>query len=214
MLLSQSARSFSALFTRWRFSVSLSSLPLPLSKSSSAAAPSCPPGGLSSGHAETVWNVPLQDHPWYDHVRLKRVFVTDGTRHQVVLVDMRKLLVCADRDNTDYVLKPVAEWHSGKVRGIREFLDPESPRIPQMPYVTISTRRAPGLLGWLGLEREGVVAFRNGQHRARYLADAGARWCPVEVHEREATLLREVCGAADDARTAIRATPLKSESGA
>jgi hypothetical protein len=155
--------------------------------------------------------VPLHDHPWYDHVRLKRVFVTDGTRHQVVLVDVRKLLACANRDNTDYVLKPVPEWHSGKVRGIREFLDPDSPRIPQMPYVTISTRRASGLLGWLGLEREGVVAFRNGQHRARYLAEAGARWCPVEVHEREAALLREICGAADDARTVVRAVPLGRE---
>jgi hypothetical protein len=161
-----------------------------------------------------IWTVPVEEHPWYDHVRLKRVFVTDGTRHQVVLVDLRKLLACADRDNTDYVLKPVAEWHAGKVRGIREFLDPESPRIPQMPYVTISTRRAPGLLGWLGLEREGVVAFRNGQHRARYLAEAGARWCPVEVHEREATLLREVCGAADDARIAIRTTSRGGEGGA
>ena len=204
MLLTQSARSVSALLTRWRLFAGLTSLPLPLSNSSSATAPAC---------AETVWTVPLQEHPWYDHVRLKRVFVTDGTRHQVVLVDVRKLLACADRDNTDYVLKPVAEWHSGKVRGIREFLDPENPRIPQMPYVTISTRRAPGLLGWFGLEREGVVAFRNGQHRARYLADAGARWFPVEVHEREAALLRELCGAADDARTVVRATPLNTGGG-
>ena len=187
---------------RWRPAASLPSLPLclPLPNSLPASAP-------SSG-AETVWIVPLENHSWYDHVRLKRVFVTDGTRHQVVLIDLRKLLLCADRDNTDYVLKPVAEWHAGKVRGIREFLDPDSPRVPQMPYVTISTRRAPGLLGWVGLEREGVVAFRNGQHRARYLAEAGARWCPVEVHEREAALLRELCGAADDARTAIRATQL------
>lgn len=153
---------------------------------------------------EPVWIVPLHDHPWYDHVRLKRVFVADGTRHEVVLVDAHKLLCCAERDDTDYVLRPVNEWHSGKVRGIREFLDPANPRIPQMPYVTVSTRRGPGLLGWLGIEREGVVAFRNGQHRARYLAEAGARWFPVEVHEREVTLLRQVCGAADDARTAIR----------
>jgi hypothetical protein len=61
------------------------------------------------------------------------------------------------------------------------------------------------------LEREGVVAFRNGQHRARYLADAGARWFPVEVHEREAALLREICGAPDDARTCdSRSTPLNA----
>jgi hypothetical protein len=213
MFLSQSARSVTALFTRWRFAASLSSLPLPLSKSPSTDTPTESPGTPASGRDETVWIVPLYEHSWYDHVRLKRVFVTDGTRHQVVLVDVRKLLACADRDNTDYVLRPVAEWHSGKVRGIREFLDPDNARIPQMPYVTISTRRAPGLLGWLGLEREGVVAFRNGQHRMRYLADAGARWCPVEVHEREAALLREMCGAADDARTAIRASSLGKEGG-
>lgn len=203
MYFSQSTRSLSALLTRWRFFAGLSSLPLPLSNSSPAAAVGC---------IETFWNVPLSGHPAYDHVRLKRVFVQDGTRHEVVLVDVRKLLACANRDNTDYVLKPVAEWHSGKVRGIREFLDPENPRVPQMPYVTICTRRAQGLLGWLGLEREGVVAFRNGQHRARYLADAGARWFPVEVHEREATLLRELCGASDDARTVIRPTTPASDS--
>jgi hypothetical protein len=198
MFLSHPARSVSALFMRWRSVASMPSLPLslPLPNSLPASAPSS---------AETVWIVPLENHSWYDHVQLKRVFVTDGTRHQVVLIDLRKLLLCADRDDTDYVLKPVAEWHAGKVRGIREFLDPDSPRVPQMPYVTISTRSAPGLLGWVGLEREGVVAFRNGQHRARYLAEAGARWCPVEVHEREAALLRDLCGAADDARTAIRA---------
>jgi hypothetical protein len=140
------------------------------------------------------WTVPLPGHPGYDHVRLARVFGCDGTRHEVVIVDVRKLLVCADRDETDYVLKPVDDWHAGKVRGIREFLDPDNARVPQMPYVTISTRRAPGLAGWLGLAREGVVAFRNGQHRARYLAWAGATWLPVEVHEREAPLLRELCG--------------------
>lgn len=143
-----------------------------------------------------LWIVPLPAHSGYDHVRFSRVFAADGTRHEVVIVDVRKLLQCADRDETDYVLKPVGEWHAGKVRGIREFLDPGNQRVPQMPYVTVSTRRAPGLAGWLRLAREGVVAFRNGQHRARYLAWAGALWLPVEVHEREAPLLREWCGAA------------------
>ncbi|MFC0397572.1 plasmid fertility inhibition factor family protein [Paraburkholderia rhizosphaerae] len=153
---------------------------------------------------ESVWVVQLNDHESYDHVRLKRIFSCDGTRHEVVLVDARKLLLCADRDDTDYVLRPVHEWHPGKMRGIREFLDPDNTRIPEMPYVTVSSRRAPGLIGWLRLEHEGVVAFRNGQHRARYLASAGARWFPVEVHEREAALLRQYCGAPDDARTALR----------
>jgi hypothetical protein len=95
------------------------------------------------------------------------------------------------------VLKAVSDWHAGKVKGIREFLDPDNPRVPEMPYVTISVRRTPGLLGLLGMSREGVVAFRNGQHRARYLAHAGALCLPVEVHEREAQLLREMCAAPD-----------------
>ncbi|MDR3101247.1 MAG: hypothetical protein LBV73_29805 [Paraburkholderia sp.] len=144
-----------------------------------------------------LWIVPVPGHYPYDHVRFKRVFATDGTRHEVVSVDLHKLLACADRDDTDYVLKPVDDWHAGKVRGIREFLDPRNERVPQMPYVTIMTRRAAGLAGWLGLVHEGVVAFRNGQHRARYLAWAGATWLPVEVHEREAPLLRELCGAVE-----------------
>jgi hypothetical protein len=35
---------------------------------------------------------------------------------------------------------------------------------------------------------------------------AGAVWFPVEVHEREAALLRQYCGASDDARTVLRPT--------
>lgn len=146
--------------------------------------------------SEPVWIVPLHGHPYYDHVRLKRIFDGDDeTCHRVVIVDARKLLECADRNDTDYVLSPVDNWHGGKIRGIRAFLDPGNPQIPAMPYVTIARRRGHGLLGWLGLEREGVVGFRNGQHRARYLAHAGAQAFPVEVHEREAALLAALCGA-------------------
>jgi len=149
-----------------------------------------------------LWIVPLPGHPAYDHVRFARVFTADGSRHEVVIVDLHKLLQCADRDRTDYVLRPVGDWHAGKVRGIRAFLDPDNERVPQMPYVTISTRRATGLAGWLGLAHVGVVAFRNGQHRARYLAWAGAVCLPVEVHEREAPLLRELCGVTYEAEYA------------
>lgn len=148
-----------------------------------------------SAGSEPIWTVPLQGHRYYDHVRLKRVFEDDQSRHRVVVVDAHKLLECADRDDTDYVLPPIGDWHSGKIRGIREFLDPDNARIPAMPYVTICTRHARGLLGLLGLRREGVVGFRNGQHRARYLAYAGATAFPVEVHEREAELLMSLCGA-------------------
>jgi hypothetical protein len=148
----------------------------------------------TTADSEPVWTVPLPGHSHYDYVRLKRVFVDDGTRHEVVMVDARKLLECADRDDTDYVLTGVDDWHTGKVRGIREFLDPRNPRVPEMPYVTISTRRKRGIKGWLRFEQEGVVAFRNGQHRARYLAYAGAAVFPVEVAEREVALLTSLCG--------------------
>ena len=143
---------------------------------------------------DAVWFVPLADHPHYDHVRLKRLFEDDQSHHRVVVVEARKLLECAERDDTDYVLPPVGDWHSGKVKGIRDFLDPENARIPAMPYVTVDTRRVRGLRGWLGLQREGVVSFRNGQHRARYMIHAGAIAFPVEVHEREAALLATLCG--------------------
>ncbi|WP_429342528.1 plasmid fertility inhibition factor family protein [Paraburkholderia sp. GAS42] len=159
--------------------------------------------------SEPFWIVKLNNHSHYHHVRLKRVFAADGARHRVVLVDARRLITCADRDNTDYVLRPVNEWHSGKVRGIREFLDPSNARVPEMPYVTVSARRTRGLAGLLGLEKEGVVAFRNGQHRARYLFAAGAQCFPVEVHEREAALLHQMCGASDEARAALEAATLE-----
>jgi hypothetical protein len=151
----------------------------------------------SAAGAEPVWTVRLGNHAdYYDHVRLKRVFLGERDAcHCVVIVDACKLLQCADRDKTDYVLPPVGEWHSGKVRGIREFLDPAGDHIPTMPHVTIATSRAPGLRGWLALDHVGVVAFLNGQHRARYLAYAGAQTFPVEVHEREAGLLKALCGA-------------------
>nr|WP_235202033.1 hypothetical protein [Ralstonia pickettii] len=142
-----------------------------------------------------VWNVRLRNREPYPSTRLQRAFTSDDSRHRVVMVDAQKLLACADRDTTDYVLPPVEEWYPGKVRGIREFLDPGQQRIPEMPYVTFRTRNSRTLLGLIGLNKEGVVSFRNGQHRARYLAFAGATSFPVEVHETEAALLERYCGA-------------------
>ncbi|WP_353760065.1 hypothetical protein [Paraburkholderia sp.] len=175
---------------------------------------SLPASPVVPSPVEPFWIVTLNNHAHYGHVRLKRVFTADGARHQVVLVDARRLITCADRDVTDYVLRPVDEWHPGKVRGIREFLDLANARVPEMPYVTVSARRARGLAGLLGLEKEGVVAFRNGQHRARYLAAAGARCFPVEVHEREAALLHQICGAAGEDRAALEAATLEAATAA
>lgn len=142
-----------------------------------------------------VWTVPLPEHPPFKLTRLKRMFLSDDTRHRVVVVDIRKLLICANRDKSDYVLSAVDDWPSGKIRGIREFLDPQQERIPEMPYVTFSLRRTRDLLGLIGISYEGVVSFRNGQHRARYIESAGAATLPVEVHETEVELLTRYCGA-------------------
>jgi hypothetical protein len=141
-----------------------------------------------------TWVVPLPEHDTYRFTRLKRIGLSDGSRHTVVVVDLSKLLACADRDTRDYVLPPVQDWHPGKIHGLRVFLDPHETRIPEMPYVMFSTRNTRGLLGLVGLEKEGVVSFRNGQHRARYMAAAGALSLPVEVHETEAALLARYCG--------------------
>ncbi|CAB3796723.1 plasmid fertility inhibition factor family protein [Pararobbsia alpina] len=141
-----------------------------------------------------IWTVALTDHAAFSFVRLKRVFTLPGSRHVVVLVDAKALLACADRDPTDYVLPAVPYWPPGKVKGLREFLEPGQARMPEMPYVLFSTRRTPGFVGLLGLSHDGVVSFRNGQHRARYMAYAGAECFPVEVHETEAEALRKYCG--------------------
>jgi hypothetical protein len=184
------------------FSLTHASVLLPdtMDFSSSTSAPFPAPAPMFSGSPRTapdesgIWTVELVDHEAFSSVQLKRVFSLPDSRHVVVLVDAKALLRCADRDPTDYVLPAVPYWPSGKVKGLREFLEPGQTRIPEMPYVLFSTRRSPGLGGLVGLSREGVVSFRNGQHRARYLGFAGASCFPVEVHETEAESLRKYCG--------------------
>lgn len=141
-----------------------------------------------------TWTVRLPGHTPYTITRLKRTFLSDDYRRRVVIIDTKELLTCADRDTSDYVLPDVQYWHLGKVHGIRGFLDPSQARIPEMPYVTFKTRNKRTLLGWIGLSKDGVVSFRNGQHSARYMASAGATSLPVEVHETETALLTRYCG--------------------
>lgn len=148
----------------------------------------------SRGNDAEIWTVSLRDHELYAFTRLKRVFSPHDTRYRVILVDARKLLACADRDTDDYVLPSVQYWHPGKVQGIREFLNPSHPRIPEMPFISFRTRNRRSMLGLIGLAKEGVVSFRNGQHRARYMASAGATSFPVEVLQSEADLLQRFCG--------------------
>lgn len=144
--------------------------------------------------ADGNWIVPIPNHSPYSFTRMKCGYDAPDSRHKVVVIDLARLLACADRDTTDYVLGSAQYWHPGKVRGIREFLAPTEVRIPEMPYVTFRTRRTRTLSGLIGISREGVVSFRNGQHRARYLAFAGARSLPVEAHETEAEMLARFCG--------------------
>jgi hypothetical protein len=138
-----------------------------------------------------VWRVDLPDHKTYRHTNLKRNFADDDTRYAVVTVDARKLLAALERDRSDYVLPPVLDWYPGKRNGLRDFLNPGASRIPEMPYVTIKVRRS----GFLFLQQEAIVSFRNGQHRARYMTDAGAESFPVEVDQGQAALLGRFCGA-------------------
>ncbi|CCF97670.1 hypothetical protein B7R78_0004460 [Ralstonia solanacearum] len=149
---------------------------------------------LPNSRSIEIWEVPLHDHKPYAFVRLQRTFVHEDVQHQVILVDAAKLLLCADRDATNYVLPPAQDWRAGKRNGIRDFLDPTQAAIPEMPIVSFNTRRCRSLLGLLGLAKEGVVSFHNGQHRARYLVFAGATCLPVQVPKSEAAMLAYYCG--------------------
>lgn len=151
--------------------------------------------GQSHLNETETWSVPLPDHATFSETRLKRTFSASDTRYEVVIVDALKLLACADRDTSDYVLPPVDYWPSGKSLGLRTFLDPEQMRIPEMPYVRVKLIRTYGILGFLGIGNQCVVSFNNGQHRARYLAFAGATSFPVEVGRKDAALLRRYCSA-------------------
>ena len=157
--------------------------------------PTAFPLKLPTASSDCFWVVPIPRHRPYEHVRLQRVFAPDDDSHEVVLVDLRTLLLCADRDARTYGLKSVEDWDGEMADGIREFLNPENEYVPRMPYVSVTRRRKSGLAGWLGLASTVIVVFRVGQHRSRYLEWAGAAWLPVEVRVREAPLLRKLCGA-------------------
>lgn len=137
-----------------------------------------------------LWRVDLPDHKTYAYTNLKRNFSSHDTRYAVVMVNARKLLAAIERDTSDYVLPAVSNWYPGKRNGLHQFLNPASQRIPEMPHVAIKISRQ----GFLFLQQEAVVSFRNGQHRARYMIDAGAVAFPVEVDATGAKLLARFCG--------------------
>ncbi|WP_412769537.1 hypothetical protein [Ralstonia pseudosolanacearum] len=57
-------------------------------------------------------------------------------------MDAAKLLACADRDATDYVLPLVQHWHAGKRNGIRDLLDPAQPIESASMFLKLSLRIA------------------------------------------------------------------------
>jgi hypothetical protein len=145
---------------------------------------------------EKTWRVQLgPDHTPYSYVDFK-CSRENVAGYSVVMVDVERLMACFERD--PFVIAPPAEWSKEKREGIRQFLDPEG-GAPDMPVVgfSIRMRGRRRLFGFAArrIERVPVAGFTNGRHRARYLQYTGAKMMPVEVHESEATLLREHCGA-------------------
>lgn len=143
-----------------------------------------------------IWQVRLgANHTPYAHVDFKRSHDhVDG--YTVVTVDVHRFMVCFERDK--FVIPRPIEWETGKLEGVRDFLDPKGGAC-DMPVIGFALRTVKHLRLW-GLlaptiEEVPVAGFTNGRHRARYLQYAGAATMPVEVHESEAMLLRKHCGA-------------------
>ncbi len=143
------------------------------------------------------WTVKLRDdHPDYNEIKLKRS-LPDNAKYTVVIVDTTTFLDCYSRDIPGYIIPPVSEWEEGKEEGIRDFLNPSFPGIPDMPRVSISLRqRRQRRRFWQSAEiiTEAAVTFVNGRHRSLYMAFSGALSFPVEIHISEADLLRQYCG--------------------
>ncbi|MGP8431808.1 plasmid fertility inhibition factor family protein [Paraburkholderia fungorum] len=145
---------------------------------------------------KNTWRVHLGvTHTPYAYVEFKRSH-EHAAGYTVVLVDVERLMGCFERDQL--VIGRPTEWTETKREGIRQFLDPKEGAC-EMPVVgfSIRTRTHRRLLGFATprIEKVPVAGFTNGRHRARYLQYAGAKVMPVEVHETEAALLREHCGA-------------------
>ena len=140
------------------------------------------------------WEVRVPGLSPYGFTRVTRTPCSNSHHYQVVWVDARRLLACADRSPVSRAA-PVAQWYAGKRYGMEDFLMPIHQRVPEMPRVAFRLKRRRTLFGLLGLRKEGVVTFLDGMHRAQYMAFAGATQFPVEVHVREAALLQAHCGA-------------------
>ncbi|MGN5354508.1 plasmid fertility inhibition factor family protein [Ralstonia sp. L16] len=151
--------------------------------------------GQSSCTATAYWDVRVPALSPYGFTRLTRAACPNPEQYCVLVVKADDLLACADRALYTIELKAVPQWYVGKMYGMEDFLRPGHARVPEMPRVTVSMRRRHTLLGLMGVNKEAVVRFINGEHRARYMAFAGATEFPVEVMLSEADLLQRHCGA-------------------
>lgn len=151
--------------------------------------------GQSSGIGAAYWDVRVPALPPYGFTRLTRAACPDPAQYCVVVVKADDLIACADRALYTPELKAVPQWYLGKMYGMEDFLRPVQARVPEMPRVTVRLRRRHTLFGLMGVNKEVVVRFINGEHRARYMAFAGATEFPVEVTLSEAELLQRHCGA-------------------
>lgn len=143
-----------------------------------------------------TWRVELGAwHSNYKSLHLKQSH-PDNPGYKVIIVRTDKLLELWSRD-TGYFLPSVSLWTEEKRNGIHSFLDPADPGTAEMPVVSIFIREIrtwnwrPPFFSYV---KEPVLTFTNGRHRARYLADAGARTLPVESTMKSAPFVEAYCG--------------------
>lgn len=161
---------------------------------------------------DLLWHVQLSDtHPQYQRVSLRRR--PKYPDHEVVIVDAQKLIHYSAQDiHPSYVVGPVETWDPAKRQGLFEFLAPPRPREQhvEMPIVSFNDitvyERESYLWFFYRLRPREVqyVAYTNGRHRARYLADAGAKEIPVMCPRDQVHLIREHCASTKSPPTSGR----------
>ena len=161
---------------------------------------------------DLLWHVRLSDtHPQYQSVSLRRR--PRYPDHEVVVVDAQKLIHYSAQDiRRSYVVGPVETWHPAKRQGLFEFLAPPRPgeQHVEMPIVSFNDitvhDRESYLWFFYRLRPREVryVAYTNGRHRARYMADAGAKEIPVMCPRDQVQLFRERCESTKSPPTAGR----------
>lgn len=150
---------------------------------------------------DLLWHGQLSDaHPQYKRVSLRRR--PGYLDHEVIIVNAQKLIQYSAQDiQTSYVIGPIETWDPAKRQGLFDFLAPPKPREQhvEMPIVSFNvvTVYERERYRWLfSSERQRqvhYVSYTNVRHRARYLADAGAKEIPVMCHRNELQMLIAHC---------------------